>query len=184
VRIRRATTDDLAAIEYVERLSFDEERYRRELLESFLYEDAFTTIVAVMGKDIVAYVTVYRESSGTTCRVVSIGVLPEQRQKGIAQSLMGVVEADALEDTMGKITLEVRVTNVPAINLYLKLGYKVRGIIEDYYGKGKDAFYMEKDLLPAKNRLAIPTDNSVIHHDKAPGKPGSASSGPSAHPRK
>jgi ribosomal-protein-alanine N-acetyltransferase len=150
VRIRKANSNDLAEIEYVEQLSFDEERYRRELLESFLYEDAFTTLVAMAENGIIGYATTYREESGMTCRVVSIGVLPEQRQKGIATSLMELIEEAAARSEVGKITLEVKVTNVPAINLYLKLGYKVRGIIEDYYGSGKDAFYMEKELAARK----------------------------------
>jgi len=37
------------------------------------------------------------------------------------------------------------VTNVPAVNLYLKEGYQIRGTIADYT-QGEHAFYMEKKL--------------------------------------
>jgi ribosomal-protein-alanine N-acetyltransferase len=42
--------------------------------------------------------------------------------------------------------LEVRVSNMPAISLYKKLGFKVTRTIHGYYSDGEDAYVMSKEL--------------------------------------
>jgi ribosomal protein S18 acetylase RimI-like enzyme len=45
------------------------------------------------------------------------------------------------------IFLEVRVENQAAINLYLGRGYRIGDRIPDFFGRGEDAWYMERELL-------------------------------------
>jgi len=42
--------------------------------------------------------------------------------------------------------LEVRVTNMPAINLYRKLGFQITKTIKSYYMDGEDAYVMSREL--------------------------------------
>jgi ribosomal protein S18 acetylase RimI-like enzyme len=44
------------------------------------------------------------------------------------------------------MVLQVAVTNVAALNLYLHQGYVLQGVIGSYYGPGKDAYFMDKVL--------------------------------------
>ena len=44
-------------------------------------------------------------------------------------------------------TLEVRVSNTPAINLYKKLGFIVVTTKKQYYSDGEDAYYMVKGVM-------------------------------------
>ena len=44
------------------------------------------------------------------------------------------------------ITLEVRVSNEPAINLYKKRGFSTVCVKKGYYKDGEDAYYMMKGV--------------------------------------
>lgn len=148
VDIRVAVPQDLQEIIRIERASFEHEAYSKALLDAFLQEDAFLTLVAE-DDAIIAYATMYHEKKEGGVRVVSIAVLPEERNQGIAKQLMRWIERAALERGARRMSLEVGATNVAAINLYLKDGFVIKGTIPDYYGKGKDALYMEKPLRGA-----------------------------------
>ncbi len=61
--------------------------------------------------------------------VTNVAVLPEYRRQGIAQALI----AEQMKNDMKFITLEARESNIPAINLYTKMGFKNVGIRPDFY---------------------------------------------------
>lgn len=80
--------------------------------------------------------------------VVSIGILPEYRRLGIGTSLMEKA-MDALKTHYfcDYIYLEVRVSNIPAIKFYEKLGFKINRVIKGYYKDGEDAYVMDKNIV-------------------------------------
>ena len=78
--------------------------------------------------------------------IVSLAVVPDYRGRGFAKGLLRALEKHARENGASKLALEVGVVNVPALNLYLHDGFRLVGTVADYYGKGKDAFYLEKRL--------------------------------------
>ena len=61
--------------------------------------------------------------------VTNVAVLPEYRGQGIAQALI----KEQMKNDMSFITLEVRESNAPAINLYTKMGFVNVGIRPDFY---------------------------------------------------
>lgn len=61
--------------------------------------------------------------------VTNVAVLPEYRGRGIAKALI----EKQFENKMDFITLEVRESNLPAINLYKKMGFKNVGIRPNFY---------------------------------------------------
>ncbi len=78
--------------------------------------------------------------------IISIAVLPEYRRKGVGRSLMinslkGLKSYNAEE-----CYLEVRVSNIPAINLYRTLNFEIIRIIKGYYLNGEDAYLMSRRL--------------------------------------
>ncbi|HZO06528.1 MAG TPA: GNAT family N-acetyltransferase, partial [Solirubrobacterales bacterium] len=71
-------------------------------------------------------------------------VAPERRRAGVARSLI----ARLLEEGGGKLpfTLEVRVSNRPAITMYERLGFRSAGVRPRYYqDNGEDALIMWLD---------------------------------------
>ena len=61
--------------------------------------------------------------------VTNVAVLPEYRGQGIAQTLIN----EQMKNKMDFITLEVRESNIPAIRLYEKTGFKNVGIRPNFY---------------------------------------------------
>jgi len=78
--------------------------------------------------------------------VISIAVLPEYRRRGIGTALMKAVLARMMETGIDEVYLEVRVSNLPAINMYKKLGFQVIRTVRGYYRDGEDAYIMARQL--------------------------------------
>ena len=70
--------------------------------------------------------------------VYDLATAPEYRHRGVATDLL----AEMLED-VDTAFLEVRRSNVPAIALYEKCGFKITGERKGYYENGEDALLME-----------------------------------------
>jgi len=77
--------------------------------------------------------------------VITIGVHPDARGKGIAIAMMGIMENEIKKVGATKIFLEVSAENVPAINLYKKCGFIQNGRRPKYYD-GVDAILMVKEI--------------------------------------
>jgi ribosomal-protein-alanine N-acetyltransferase len=65
--------------------------------------------------------------------IVNIAVRKSHRKKGIAVCLLKNLFESAKSKNISKITLEVRESNFPAINLYKKFGFAAEGIRKNYY---------------------------------------------------
>lgn len=75
----------------------------------------------------------------------NVAVRKEYRRQGIAQSLLGVFLRFGNAHQLTFLTLEVRASNTPAKQLYLKHGFEQVGRRKDYYDAPKeDAIIMTK----------------------------------------
>ncbi|GBF08496.1 N-terminal acetyltransferase [Aeropyrum pernix] len=80
--------------------------------------------------------------------LVSIAVRPGFRGRGIGSKLLSeTVRVMKNVYRVDAIFLEVRVSNMPAIRLYEKFGFRKVRRIKGYYRDGEDAFVMVKRLL-------------------------------------
>lgn len=75
--------------------------------------------------------------------IVTIGVLPEFRRRGIGLALLQACEAQIRQP---RVRLNVRQNNMDAIRLYQQHGYYKVGTWPGYYQDGEDALVMEKQL--------------------------------------
>jgi ribosomal protein S18 acetylase RimI-like enzyme len=73
--------------------------------------------------------------------IATIGVHPDFQRRGIGERLLAAAEA-AL--TTPRIRLTVRRSNVGAIALYQKFGYRQTSVWEHYYAGGEAGIVMEK----------------------------------------
>ena len=79
--------------------------------------------------------------------ILNVAVLPEYRRQGIAQEL--ILQAIDIAKAKGAqyVYLEVRVSNIAAINLYKKHGFYQIGLRKEYYSDNlEDALTMVKML--------------------------------------
>ena len=79
-------------------------------------------------------------------QICNICVIDECKKRGIASKLFDIAEEDFKKNECFTITLEVRVSNVPAISLYEKRGFTKVCIRKGYYNDGEDAYYMMKGV--------------------------------------
>ena len=83
---------------------------------------------------------------GAEADVLTVGVVPMHRGKGIARELMARITKWAMEEGSIAMMLEVKTDNVEAISLYESLGYTKLNVRKDYFGSGLDALVMRKEL--------------------------------------
>lgn len=76
----------------------------------------------------------------------NIEVEAKYRQKGIGTKLMSYLIALAIEEKVVNITLEVRISNEIARNLYKKFGFREVALRKFYYGD-EDGILMEKQVM-------------------------------------
>ncbi|MCR5265829.1 MAG: ribosomal protein S18-alanine N-acetyltransferase [Cyanobacteria bacterium RUI128] len=75
--------------------------------------------------------------------ITTIAVKPDERRKHIADHLIVKLLEDCYNEFIKYITLEVRVSNIPAIKLYEKYGFKSLGKRKGYYqDNNEDALIM------------------------------------------
>lgn len=140
--LRRCILDDLKEVEKIEKASFTHP-FSYFTFYFLLKDNPESFIVADEKGQISGYI-VY-SVSGEKGTIVSIGVLPDYRRKGIGQMLIDY----AIEDLRNKVKyveLQVSVSNETAINLYKKNNFVVVYTIAQYYPDGADAYLMRKIL--------------------------------------
>jgi ribosomal-protein-alanine N-acetyltransferase len=96
-------------------------------------------------QSIIGYAGVFAPG-GAEADVLTVGVIPSQRGKGIARQLMGLITDWAKQQGSIAMMLEVKVDNTEAIGLYESLGYSKLNVRKDYFGAGLDALVMRLDL--------------------------------------
>jgi ribosomal-protein-alanine N-acetyltransferase len=94
---------------------------------------------------IIGYAGVFAPG-GAEADVLTVGVIPSQRGKGIARQLMGLITDWAKQQGSTAMMLEVKVDNTEAIELYESLGYSKLNVRKDYFGAGLDALVMRLEL--------------------------------------
>jgi ribosomal-protein-alanine N-acetyltransferase len=78
--------------------------------------------------------------------VLTVGVVPDHRGKGIAKALMVLITDWANAQGSTAMMLEVKTDNADAIGLYESLGYSKLNVRKDYFGAGLDAQVMRLEL--------------------------------------
>lgn len=132
---------DLDALYELEELCFAERRFRKEHLLYILKNPRASTFVYENGS-VLGSLMVQDEKVLT--RVLSIGVHPRHRRRGIGRALMSVAEETALRLRTSEVRLEVSTNNPGAVAFYRSLGYDVVEKIPRYYSWGDDAYAMTK----------------------------------------
>lgn len=137
---------DQMKLEYLDQIMTIEQvcfptAWPRQVFEMELKSPRSFTRVSKLGDMVVGYVvawTVYDEG-----HILNIAVLPEFRRMGIGEDLMTDC-LDYFSRSHAKYALlEVRTSNIGAIKLYEKLGFKSIGIRRGYYNDtGEDAIVM------------------------------------------
>jgi ribosomal-protein-alanine N-acetyltransferase len=146
ISYRVATAFDLPVF-----VSLDKELFPYSPWSSSQYKEEFSSptrhfVVAIDdAQSIIGYAGVFAPG-GAEADVLTVGVIPSHRGKGIARQLMAMITSWAKEQGSIAMMLEVKVDNSDAIGLYESLGYSKLNVRKDYFGTGLDALVMRLDL--------------------------------------
>ncbi len=146
ITYRQANAFDLPVF-----VSLDRELFPYSPWSASQYKEEFSSptrhfVVAVdEARNIIGYAGVFAPG-GAEADVLTVGVIPAQRGKGIARQLMRMITEWATAQGSIAMMLEVKVDNIEAIGLYESLGYSKLNIRKDYFGAGLNAVVMRLDL--------------------------------------
>jgi ribosomal-protein-alanine N-acetyltransferase len=126
--------------------------WSRESFESELEDDgtAFSWVAELEG-DVIAYFVAWLVAD--ELHIGNIAVIPSSRRRGVGHRLLTYCLARAVERGVRLATLEVRVSNAPAIALYENQGFRPVAMRRRYYSdNGEDAIVMLRTFPSRKGR--------------------------------
>ncbi|HSQ26298.1 MAG TPA: GNAT family N-acetyltransferase [Anaerolineales bacterium] len=139
--IEPATWRDLNALRHLEQICFPKDAWPLWDLIGVLTLPNVLRLKAVLKDQMIGFIAADIRSREHTAWIATIGVLPNQRGKGLGRALLLTCEERLADLT---IRLNVRTSNQSAIQLYLTSGYQKVGVWPGYYSDGEDALVMEK----------------------------------------
>ncbi|MEM3880946.1 MAG: ribosomal protein S18-alanine N-acetyltransferase [Candidatus Bathyarchaeia archaeon] len=147
IKIEDATIRLLDKLYEIEKQCFEREAFTKQQLAYLLADYNTVGLVARFNDEITGFVMarIGIERNMMFGHILTVNVAPAYRRRGIAQRLLVEIESMLREKGVKECRLEVREDNVAALNLYRKLGYKVVGKLEKYYGVAH-GLYLRKSL--------------------------------------
>ena len=145
LKIRRMSPDDIDEIWHLEQDLFTMPWSRASLLFEAGDNRNALSIVGVDEGEIVGYAIGWFVSD--EFHIGNVAVARERQGRGIGKLLVEFMLGEALARGTSIATLEVRVSNVKAIRLYRRYGFKGVAVRKRYYGdNGEDALVMFAEL--------------------------------------
>ncbi|HSG60780.1 MAG TPA: GNAT family N-acetyltransferase/peptidase C39 family protein [Pseudomonadales bacterium] len=145
--LRLAEATDIDALWQLEQASFSTDRLSRRRFKHWISAETGILLVAADGHNRVrAYALIWCHKGTRLSRLYSLAVDQSTRGTGVGRALLLQAEEYAAEQGRLYMRLEVAKTNVAAIHLYEKLGYRVFGEYLDYYEDHSDALRMQKRI--------------------------------------
>ncbi len=141
IGVRRLAYSDLPAVIAIERRSFPTP-WSLAMFVLELSKPAGVCLAATAADELLGYVVCSRYDQ--VWHLMNVAVAPERRRAGVAARLISRL----LEEARGQLpfTLEVRVSNLPAIAMYERFGFRSAGVRPRYYhDNGEDALIMWLD---------------------------------------
>ncbi|MBE6943483.1 MAG: ribosomal-protein-alanine N-acetyltransferase [Ruminococcaceae bacterium] len=118
--------------------------WSENVLTSELSNPLSLWLVALDGERVIGYIGA--QIVPDEADMMNLAVEEKYRRNGIGKALVKQLLKRLQERAVRSLTLEVRVSNLPAVSLYEGLGFKTVGRRPNYYQKPKeDAFILRKE---------------------------------------
>ncbi|MGC8916231.1 MAG: ribosomal protein S18-alanine N-acetyltransferase [Thermoanaerobaculum sp.] len=135
---------DLAAIAELESLVFPDPWPEGLFATEVGQPDRFQRLVFTPTGELAAYLFAVWQVD--ELHILKVATHPSYQGRGLATALLRAAQEEAERRRGASVTLEVRVSNRRAIELYRHLGYRIVGRRPRYYQNGEDAFVMVHKL--------------------------------------
>ncbi len=146
VEVRMMRAEDLEQVAQLEAEAFGAEAWSEDALREAFLQSHYRFAVAVAEEQVLGYMGMYLVVG--EANVTNIAVFSAHRGQGIGKRILSyMVNLARISGCLG-VTLEVRVSNTPAISLYESEGFASAGIRKQFYDNPKeDASIMWKYFL-------------------------------------
>jgi len=141
--IRIATLNDLADILSIEKKVFKHPWSKEQLSWELNSQPAAENYVMIARGNMIGYL--FSHVVDDDVQILNIAIDIPFQHKGYGEQLLSYFLDQFNTDS--SIHLEVRKSNFPAINLYLKFGFHETGTRKGYYSDGEDAIIMQRYSL-------------------------------------
>lgn len=142
--IEMMTSKDIDGVFEVEKNCF-EHHWSKDAFSKELKNDVARYLVAKIDGKVVGYVGIWFVMDEG--HITNVAVHSDYRGRKIGDELVKELVKLCKENNIVSMTLEVRVSNIVAQNLYKKYGFKLAGIRKEYYSDNKeDAMIMWNDV--------------------------------------
>ena len=141
--IRIATSNDLVDILSIEKKVFKHPWSKEQLSWELNSQPAAENYVMIARGNMIGYL--FSHVVDDDVQILNIAIDIPFQHKGYGEQLLSYFLDQFNTDS--SIHLEVRKSNFPAINLYLKFGFHETGTRKGYYADGEDAIIMQRYSL-------------------------------------
>ena len=141
--IRIATSNDLADILSIEKKVFKHPWSKEQLSWELNSQPVAENYVMIARGNMIGYL--FSHVVDDDVQILNIAIDIPFQHKGYGEQLLSYFLDQFNTDS--SIHLEVRKSNFPAINLYLKFGFHETGTRKGYYSDGEDAIIMQRYSL-------------------------------------
>ncbi|WP_321531080.1 ribosomal protein S18-alanine N-acetyltransferase [uncultured Desulfuromonas sp.] len=141
--LRPMVADDLTAVVTIER-GCHQHPWNGHLFERELTNPVSRMSVVVAKEEIVGYLCVWVVAG--EAEIHNIATACHWQRRGVASFVMEVLFRQLREEGIERLLLEVRVSNLAAIELYQRWGFETSCRRKGYYQDGEDALLMHCDL--------------------------------------
>jgi len=135
--------EDLAEVLAIERICFSNP-WTQDTFRGEIQNKAISFPLAVIhpgDKKLIGYVIFWQ--IGDEAQINNIAIHPDYQGRGFGEQTLRYVLDRLRENGIHFVSLEVRVSNLPALRLYRKIGFAVLGIRKEYYtNPAEDAYVM------------------------------------------
>lgn len=143
--LRLLEVGDVARVVALEEAIFPEDPWTEGMISEELQVRGRHYVGVEVGDRLVGYAGI---TLGSDADVMTVGVLPEARGRGLGRLLVEDLLAAARRAGARRVFLEVRASNEVAIGLYARLGFARIGRIRRYFRHpSEDAVTMRADLV-------------------------------------
>jgi ribosomal-protein-alanine N-acetyltransferase len=150
-RIRKARKGDIDRIIDIERSWHHLSHWSIDSYYRLLNDDSFTSsfVAEIEGENgrpnIVGFVIFH--VAADVSEIYNIAVENGFARSGVGHQLMAAAIQESARRSATKVVLEVRKSNNPAINFYLKFNFRIAGERKNYYSNpAEDAYVMELEV--------------------------------------
>jgi [ribosomal protein S18]-alanine N-acetyltransferase len=144
IKIERVTLLDFDEIDGIEKRSFAHPYPKTLLIHDFNNNDFSHYYKVSLDKKIIGYAGIW--CTFEDGQIITIAIDPKHQGMGYGKKLLKFILAEAKQRGCEQMTLEVRVHNERAIQMYQQFGFHKLTVRKRYYENGDDAFLMKIDL--------------------------------------